>query len=122
MGVIAAPELPMAWPPLLALLVHPVVADMKDLFGAEIVDPPMPSRGGHAAKPGTGPSGETCGTCRHRVHTEIDSGKKYQKCMKIRANWTHGPGTDIKKKDKACACWTPIPSIPPAAQPQPAKA
>jgi len=77
---------------------------VKDLFGNEIVDPPRPVVGGHPARTGTGPEGETCGTCDHdRV---VKPGQhRYHKCFLIRSNWTHGPGTDIRKKDKACQLW-----------------
>lgn len=82
-----------------------------DLFGNEITAPEpvvnaqkrrktMPK--GYAAPPGTGPKGETCGTCEHycRVH-----GGKYRKCGKVRERWTHGPGTDILARSAACAYW-----------------
>ena len=38
----------------------------------------VPKRG-HAARPGSGPEGQTCGTCRHRV--SVDGGARwYTKC------------------------------------------
>lgn len=61
---------------------------------------------GYAAPPGTGPAGETCGSCEHIVR-----GRKYRKCELIRAKWTHGPGTDILARAPACSKWaTLIPS------------
>lgn len=76
----------------------------NDLFGQPITEAKPVHHHGHPTRPGTGPKGETCGTCEHRVH--VKSGRHtYQKCRLIRANWSHGPGTDIKKKDAACALW-----------------
>ena len=63
---------------------------------------PLPR--GHSGKPGSGPKGETCGTCKHRVHAQ-GGAKSYQKCELCRANWTHGPGSDIRAKDVACWKW-----------------
>lgn len=55
---------------------------------------------GYAMPPGTGPEGETCGTCEHIMRTA-----KYRKCELNRARWTHGPGTDIKARTAACSKW-----------------
>lgn len=65
---------------------------------------------GHAARPGTGPKGETCGGCAHRVLWQSDSGKKFSKCGLCRGNWTRGRGSDITKKDAACVAWQPKPA------------
>jgi len=74
---------------------------MKGLFG----DIPEPIKGrGHAALPGTGPEGETCGTCHHYESVEYHD-KRYRKCFLMRQYWTHGPGTDIRAKDPACKEW-----------------
>jgi hypothetical protein len=59
----------------------------------------------HPYPVGTGPAGQTCGTCAKLC--EIQYSKKYFKCRVIMAAWTHGPGTDIRKKDPACKCWEP---------------
>ena len=75
---------------------------MNDLFGQPITDPQPVHHHGHAAKPGTGPAGATCGTCRHRATVKIRSRRRFQKCILIRKNWTNGPGTDIRCKDAAC--------------------
>lgn len=53
--------------------------------------------------PGTGPEGETCGTCAHLVHTG-NSGR-YLKCGLMRKDWTHGPGTDLRARWPACSKW-----------------
>jgi hypothetical protein len=58
-------------------------------------------RRGHAAIPGTGPKGETCGTCAHLARHRM--AKTYLKCDLIR--WTSGPGTDVRAKDPACSRW-----------------
>lgn len=58
---------------------------------------------GHAAAPGSGPSGESCGSCRHLCR--IRHAKTYLKCGLMKSRWTGGPGTDIRAKDPACARW-----------------
>jgi hypothetical protein len=58
---------------------------------------------GHAAAPGTGPAGQSCGTCRHLCR--IKYAKTYLKCGLMKSRWTGGPGTDIRAKDAACARW-----------------
>ena len=95
---------------------------MKDLFGEEVkFDPagpaltrkerrklltgrttPMPK--GHAWKPGTGPAGETCGSCKHYVRKKYNR-RIHLKCGLVEAQWTHGPGSDIRAKDPACKKW-----------------
>lgn len=60
---------------------------------------------GHFARPGTGPEGETCGTCRHYTVKSGDTSKPYRKCGKALAKWTRGPGSDIRKKDPSCHGW-----------------
>ena len=59
-----------------------------------------PKRYGYAAPPGTGPTGETCATCKH-----ICRSRKFRKCALRRATWTHGFATDILAKAKACKFW-----------------
>jgi hypothetical protein len=74
---------------------------MNGLFGE--VDP-MPAKQlqdrAHAAKPGTGPAGMTCGKCKHRCR--IEHAKVYQKCGLMRHVWSGGAATDIRCKDAAC--------------------
>lgn len=88
---------------------------MRDMFGNEITvaearallaksgkrKPTQPK--GYAAPPGTGPQGETCKTCKHIAR--IQCAKVYRKCGLMRANWTGGPGTDIKATAPACKLW-----------------
>lgn len=89
---------------------------LKDLFGRGVrIDPDAPMRPkpkrkptqprGYADRPGTGPKGETCKTCRHYTRTATRSGKEFRKCLLMRAAWTHGPGTDIKAGAPACQKW-----------------
>lgn len=61
-------------------------------------------RRGHAARPGTGPAGETCGSCEAYTRVEAGAGT-YRKCLLAKPNWTCGPGSDIRKKDPACSFW-----------------
>lgn len=56
---------------------------------------------GYAAPPGSGPSGETCGTCKNLIVREFSN--RYFKCGLV--NYTGGPGTDIRKKSPACKHW-----------------
>lgn len=62
-----------------------------------------PKRTGHAWTPGTGPVGETCGSCVH--YTLRRFAKAYRKCGLMRAQWTGGAGTDIRAGDPACKFW-----------------
>ena len=61
-------------------------------------------RRGHAGNPGRGPDGETCGTCRSYCSVNWH-GKPWRKCELNKPNWSHGPATDIRKKDPACEFW-----------------
>lgn len=55
---------------------------------------------GYAATPGTGPAGETCGSCKHLIRREF--AKVYRKC---RLTETRGASTDIKVRSPACLAW-----------------
>lgn len=57
----------------------------------------------HAAVPGSGPLGETCGTCRHLARKRMS--KTYLKCELARAYWTGGAGSDVKSRDPSCSKW-----------------
>lgn len=61
-------------------------------------------RRGHAGDPGSGPKGQTCRSCEHYTHQGNVAGS-YPKCGLVRANWTRGPGTDIRARDPACDKW-----------------
>jgi len=58
-------------------------------------------RGG-ADRPGTGPIGETCGSCEHSVRVGHGG---HPKCELTRACWTHSPRTDIRMRWAACSKW-----------------
>lgn len=59
---------------------------------------------GFASPPGSGPKGESCGTCRH--YCSVQGGARaYPKCGLLRHRWTNGPGTDIRKSAPACRHW-----------------
>jgi hypothetical protein len=64
-----------------------------------------PRKSGHAGVPGTGPVGETCGTCRHYRAINSRAGGSFRKCELMRSRWTKGPGSDIRKGDRACNRW-----------------
>lgn len=60
-------------------------------------------RGLHAAPVGSGPAGETCGSCVHLHRREMS--KTYLKCGLCEKAWTGGGGTDVKARDAACSKW-----------------
>ena len=77
-----------------------------DLFGA----PPKPERRstvpqGHVMHPGSGPEGETCGTCAHAVHFRRSASKAWYKCGLNTGRWTYSRFTDIRVSDPACSKW-----------------
>lgn len=82
---------------------------MSDLFAnlPEHAAPEIPVRvkakGLYAALPGTGPAGETCGSCGHLSGRLMS--RRYYKCALTRAKWTGGGGTDVKVRSPACSKW-----------------
>jgi hypothetical protein len=58
---------------------------------------------GYVRPPGTGPQGETCGSCKHLVHKRM--GKLYPKCRLASAIWTGGRGSDVLVRSPACDRW-----------------
>lgn len=66
---------------------------MNDLFGQPITEPKPVHVHGHAARPGTGPAGETCGTCASI--RRVGGHHTFFKCVLIRPNWTHGQGRGV---------------------------
>ena len=70
--------------------------------GARTHKAPKPLKG-YAAEPGTGPKGETCGTCRHHVKKHMAG--IYPKCALMSRFWTGGGATDIKVRSAACRHW-----------------
>jgi hypothetical protein len=84
---------------------------MRDLLGNEVSieqaramkgrKTPVPA--GYAALPGTGPEGETCGSCRHLYRRQY--AKTYLKCGLMQPYWTGGHGSDIRAKAPACRRW-----------------
>ncbi len=55
---------------------------------------------GYAYHPGTGPAGQTCGGCKLAVRF-----RRFLKCEKSRAVWTHTRRTDILAGAAACKYW-----------------
>ncbi len=66
-----------------------------------------PTPRGYAATPGTGPAGETCGSCAHEAI--VVHAKNYHKCDASQTKWTGGRATDILVRSPACAKWEPEP-------------
>ena len=86
----------------------------RDLFGEDIKAEPVrvtpsgrkrkPTKpNGYAYRPGTGPAGETCGTCEHKVRKQM--GGTFLKCGLAHHKWTGGPGSDILARSPACSGW-----------------
>jgi hypothetical protein len=84
-------------------------ARQRYLLGKEAAAKRKPTvKNGYAAQPGTGPQGETCKTCKHKLSMESNSGsKRFIKCELRRATWTHGEGTDIRASSPACSKFEP---------------
>ncbi|WP_147164305.1 hypothetical protein [Pararhodospirillum oryzae] len=76
-----------------------------DLFGA-LCPPARSARSrtarpkGYAGPPGTGPAGETCASCAHRVR-----GRGWSKCRLTQRTWTCGRGSDVLARAPACRWW-----------------
>lgn len=81
-----------------------------DLFGGETAIAREAKDHAHAAPVGSGPAGETCGTCANfrRLDYFTSRKKSYFKCKLVLS--THGPGTDIRKRDAACREWDECPA------------
>lgn len=62
---------------------------------------------GHAAAPGTGPAGETCGSCSHCTFRSLKGNKtrNFYKCELMTQHWTYGRETDVLKTSPACSRW-----------------
>lgn len=80
-----------------------------DLFGHEPEPPKEKPKNtvpkGYAWTPGTGPAGETCGTCK--FHVILQYAGRYHKCQLAKARWTSGAGSDIRVRSPACYAWKP---------------
>lgn len=63
------------------------------------------ARGLHAAEPGSGPEGQTYGSCACLMRKQL--ARAYLKCGRVHSRWTRGPGTDVRAKDPACSKWLP---------------
>lgn len=84
---------------------------MRDLLGNELTEEQArrlmkrksTPKKGYAALPGTGPEGETCGSCKYLYRNRLS--KTYLKCALMRRYWTGGAGTDVLAKAPACRRW-----------------
>lgn len=63
-----------------------------------------PKAKGYAAPPGSGPAGETCGSCGH-LHRSSTPHRTYFKCDLMQRGWTHGAASDVKARSPACSRW-----------------
>ena len=72
-----------------------------DLFGAPSRAPRKTTQPrGYYQRPGSGPAGETCGTCAHVCRND-----GFAKCRRARAAWTYSRRTDILLRSPACSGW-----------------
>jgi hypothetical protein len=86
---------------------------MRDLLGRDVTEDQArailkrrdPEPKGYAALPGTGPDGETCGSCAHVAHFD-----RWAKCRLVRGRWTGGRGSDVKVRSPACRRWEAPPA------------
>lgn len=94
--------------------------EQNTIFG--LAEPARPVRGafrseqaaGYAAAPGSGPQGETCGSCAHcrvrshRVRSKVAGGgkeRRFYKCGVMFPNWTNTRGSDVLVQSPACKRW-----------------
>ena len=63
--------------------------------------PAMPN--GYATTPGTGPAGETCGTCEFKVRKRM--GGSFLKCGRAVHKWTSSVTSDVSARSPACSMW-----------------
>ena len=75
-----------------------------NLFNEPDEAPPPMKRRGHAAMPGGGPAGETCGSCQHYTPVQYHD-YVHRKCGLMEHHWSHCSATDIRKRDPACRFW-----------------
>lgn len=88
-----------------------------------LIGPPAPAKphkaafvaaraNGYAAQPGTGPEGETCGSCSH-CRYRTGNARRFYKCALMLHAWSNCRGTDVLLSSAACRRWeagTPRPS------------
>ena len=60
---------------------------------------------GYAAKPGTGPQGETCNTCAHCRLRASRAARHFYKCHLLIGQWTNGRATDVVCQDMRAPYW-----------------
>lgn len=87
----------------------PLDDNQLDLFDTGPRKSPYPKILYTADRPGSGPNGETCKSCRwSRKKTGVAG--VYLKCFhpSVKTH-TNGPGSDIKARWPACSAWEPKP-------------
>lgn len=76
-----------------------------DLFGEKPAKKLKgPKAKGYAARQGSGPKDETCGSCKHCFRKTYTS-KPYFKCLLMRDHWSASRTTDILFRAVACKHW-----------------
>ena len=64
----------------------------------------QPKPAGYAATPGSGPEGETCGSCSF-CRFKLIRGRRVYKCGRMAGCWTRGRESDVNKRSPACSEW-----------------
>lgn len=59
---------------------------------------------GYAGRPGAGPAGETCGSCKWKKRVRHGA-RSYNKCGHARGRDTRSEASDIKASAPACEFW-----------------
>lgn len=59
----------------------------------------------HPYPPGSGPRGQSCGTCAKLCTREYR--RKFFKCRVLMKHWTRTRATDVQLRDAACLAWEP---------------
>jgi len=78
----------------------------RSIFGGGL-EPPRtdhrfaPAAHGYAAPPGSGPPGDTCGSCGNCRVRKI-KGHNVYKCALREKDWTHDRATDVLVRSPAC--------------------
>lgn len=62
---------------------------------------------GYAAKPGTGPAGESCGTCANCRMRHLSAQRRVYKCALAMSGWNSSRSSDVLIHSPACEKWTP---------------
>lgn len=88
----------------------------RDLFGEQVPAVPArkdgkPRKIGYAARPGSGPRGQRCGTCKFAQRV-VHRGEFTHKGELMTFVWQHNAASDISLRAPACSKWERRPYQP----------